>query len=93
MVFRIELKGRTGCIVLPERTPAREIVRDCPTLFDSLRAAVACAREHVSPNCDCAIRVIDDDGSAVFVREGQPSPDPRELTTNPLGPLQSKGRG
>jgi hypothetical protein len=85
MIFRIELKGRTGCIVLPEWTPAPEIVRECPPLFDSLRAAVVCARECVSRNCDCAIRVIDDDGSAVFVREGQPSPDLRERTTKPLG--------
>ncbi|HEV3192505.1 MAG TPA: hypothetical protein VGY54_18475 [Polyangiaceae bacterium] len=76
MVFRIELKGRTGCIVLPEWTPASEILRDCPIVFDSLRKAVACAHERVSPKCDYAIRVIDDGGSAVFVREEQASPSP-----------------
>jgi hypothetical protein len=93
MIFRIELKGRTGCIVLPEWTPAPEIVPDCPTLFDSLRAAVAYARQRVSPNCDCAIRVVDDDGSAVFVREEQASPPPASARRKALGPLQSKGRG
>jgi len=76
MVFRIELKGRSGCIVLPEWTPAAEILRDCPPVFDSLREAVACARERVSPKCDYAIRVFDDGGSAVFVREELRSPVP-----------------
>ncbi len=92
MIFRIELKGRTGCIVLPEWTPAPEIVPDCPPVFDSLRAAVACARQRVSAKCDCAIRVVDDDGSAVFVREEQASP-PASSRRKALRPLQSKGRG
>jgi hypothetical protein len=92
MIFRIELKGRTGCIVLPEWTPAAEIVPDCPPLFDSLRAAVACARKRVSPNCDCAIRVVDDDGSAVFVREEQAPAPPASARRKALKPVQSKER-
>jgi hypothetical protein len=74
--YRVEVKGRDGLVALADWMPAPSWVtgRDemACTLF-TLKEATAFARDQVAPRCAYAIRIVDEDGSAFFVREQQPA--------------------
>jgi hypothetical protein len=73
MSYRVEVKGRDGLVTIGEWIPAPTWVtgRDetASTVF-TLKEATAFADEQVAPRCKYAIRIVDEDGSAFFVRAG-----------------------
>jgi hypothetical protein len=72
--YRVEIRGRDGLVAVTHWTPAPTWVtgRDetASTLF-TLKEAAAFACELVAPRCSYAIRIVDEDGSAFFIREQQ----------------------
>jgi hypothetical protein len=74
MSYRVEVKGRDGLVAIGEWMPAPSWVtgkdETASTLF-TLKQASAFAHERVAPRCAYAIRIVDEDGSALFIREQQ----------------------
>jgi hypothetical protein len=73
MTYRVEIRGREGCIVLPDWEPAGRQARHATDVFDSVEDAIAFARERIAPNCDYELQVIGDDGKVLYTRRQQPS--------------------
>jgi len=71
VTYRVEIKGRDGLVAIGEWMPAPSWVtgRDpmASTLF-TLKEAAAFAQDQVAARCAYAIRIVDEDGSALFFR-------------------------
>lgn len=76
MSYRVEVKGKDGVVTIDEWIPAPSWVtgRDemASTVF-TLKQASAFAQQRVAPRCAYAIRIVDEDGSALFIRGEQGS--------------------
>jgi hypothetical protein len=74
MSYRVGVKGRDGLVAISDWMPAPSWVtgkdETASTLF-TLKQASVFARERVAPRCAYAIRIVDEDGSALFIREQQ----------------------
>jgi hypothetical protein len=68
MNYRVEIRGREGCIVLSDWEPAGRQARHATDVFDSVEDAIAFARERIAPNCDYELQVIGDDGKVLYTR-------------------------
>jgi hypothetical protein len=71
MTYRIEVRGRDGLIAIDHWMPAPSWVtgadETASTVF-TLKEASAFVEERVAPRCAFAIRIVDEDGSALFMR-------------------------
>jgi|HubBroStandDraft_1064217.scaffolds.fasta_scaffold00481_16 hypothetical protein len=74
MSYRVEVKGRDGLVAIGDWIPAPSWVtgkdETASTLF-TLKQASAFAQQQVAPRCAYAIRIVDEDGSALFIRGEQ----------------------
>ncbi len=74
MSYRVEVKGKDGLVAIGDWMAAPSWVTGkdemASTLF-TLKEASAFAQERVAPRCAYAIRIVDEDGSALFIREQQ----------------------
>jgi hypothetical protein len=72
VTYRVEIKGRDGLVAVTHWIPAPAWVtgraETASTVF-TLKEAAAFAETHVAPRCLFAIRIVDEDGSALFIRE------------------------
>jgi hypothetical protein len=72
MSYQVQVKGQDGIVKIADWIAAPSWVtghdETASTLF-TLKEAAAFATEHVAARSAYAIRIVDEDGSALFVRE------------------------